>query len=148
MTQWYRSWPERVPEHLLERPRIVDTLPRLLMSGWDYYTVKTWPEESFLMLEWDVALDGLGRRYMEQAAIQTPNTVCTAPYRLNDGRFLTEGFGCIYFPRHIIDQFVATEPPIFSDVTWFNWMRDRGIQYRVIENVFPQHLNSWDIEPV
>lgn len=91
---WYRSFPSQtdlatIPDR---RPRVVDGLPILSMTRYDYKTVQElrslqtdngWPEDEpgFCMLEWDVALDPWERHLFASIALQEPREILVAPYR-------------------------------------------------------------------
>lgn len=135
---WYRSWPERVPEHLQDRPRVIDNQPLLLMRNWDYYTCP-FPDEDLCMLEWDIALDRFSRERFVAEALKDREMVMTAPYRLSDGRMLYNGFGCVYLPRKVVTEFIKERPnELFSDSTFFRWYGTP----KICPNVYPQHLNT------
>lgn len=154
--KWYRSFPQwwkddsdiresrewlgetYCPEHLQDRPYVIDTMPRLYMSNWDYNTVE-WPRQSLFMLEWDIALDRQGREKFQKYALAYPNEVATAPYHLSDGRTIHKGFGCIYLPRVVVMAFLDTKPDRFTDNLFFEWY---GIPRVCSHGVYPQHLNT------
>lgn len=131
----------KVPEHLRERPYVVDRLPRLLMQDFDYGTV-AWPDHDLCMLEWDVALDGPSRNAFTQFAAEEPNRVATGAYYLNEGRWLTTGMGCIYLPIVIVKEFLSTSPERWTDGMFLVWYLEQYGEYRVCPQVYPQHLNS------
>ena len=95
---WYRSWPsdgEIAEKRLNDVPHVVDGLPRMIMSGYDYksvtdhnslQTANGWPEDTpgFCMLEWDIALDPMARRQFASIAWEEPREVLVAPYRYHD----------------------------------------------------------------
>lgn len=96
--RWYRSWPSPTDwaEHDLDiRPHVVDTLPRLMMSGQNYRTVGEyrsigtsdgWPIDrpGFCMLEYDVALDPVEMQLFASIALLEPQRILVAPYRFHD----------------------------------------------------------------
>ena len=141
--KWIRSWPQwwdspdGPPEHLVDRPYVIDTMERRYMSGWDYNTFD-FPDEAFILVEWDIAIDRPGREAFEKFALQVPHRVATAPYHLGDGRKLDKGFGCVYLPMWVVSGFKQTNPELFSDSTFFKWYG----RPRVCSYVHPQHLNS------
>ncbi len=135
---WYRSWPETIPEG---RAHVVDGLPRLLMRDCDYATLpdyQPWPIEApgFFLLEWDMALDRVGRDRFAGHALAEPARVMVAPYvkplpqwdagtvatvakqvhrvqgrPVADGtpECETFGFGCIYLPQSVLTAWLASE---------------------------------------
>jgi hypothetical protein len=138
--RWFRSWPcagDWAERKIDQRPYVVDQLPKLIMSNYDYRTVgefQTWPDDTpgFCMLEFDVALDPWQRHLFASIALMEPNEILVAPYRFhgswscwvgNDGSGPTEdsiqveydteqrcdsfGFGCIYFPQKALQAFLA-----------------------------------------
>jgi len=143
-----------------------------MMSQQNYKTVadfQPWPEESFCMLEWDVALDGQGQRIFAAIALFEPRRVLVAPYRWhdswidfvgNDGRGPTPesrpviesdvtcdsfGLGCIYIPRDVLTEFLAQMDHLgFTDYTFGLWYRQKYGPARLTWDVHPQHLNDYD----
>lgn len=137
--KWYRSWPcatDWAERNVDTRPYVVDHLPKLIMSNYDYRTIadfQPWPSDTpgFCLLEFDIALDPWQRQLFAAIAIMEPNEVLVAPYRFhgswscwigNDGGGPSEdsrqvehqgdlrcdsfGFGCIYFPQNVLERFL------------------------------------------
>ena len=156
--QWYRSWPSwwdnyepnnGAPPHLRDRPYVVDSLPILEMSDFDYSTVK-WPaidDDGFCMLEWDIALDRQGREAFENFVHINSSLVAVAPYHLSDGRITARSLGCVYFPIPVLNEFLylRDKHQAFTDTHFFDWY-ERNMGKDAIRvctyNVYPQHLNS------
>lgn len=158
---WYRSWPERIPAG---RAHVVDGLSRLVMRNQDYTTL-SWPrhEPGWFMLEWDIALDQASRERFAANASTQPDKVRVAPYLLYpmarqvhrwEGKPIPEGqpwadmfgFGCIYFPQAILDEFWADLPPRvereLTDTVFSDWYRTRYGNVTVDWTVHPQHLHG------
>lgn len=96
---WVRSWPAVIPPG---RRYVVDSLPRLVIEGYDLATAD--PEagwclgdlhpdslarageptdrRGFFLVEWDIAYSPGDKLAMERAAAQRPDEVCVAPYKL------------------------------------------------------------------
>lgn len=178
--KWYRSWPSpsEWAEHDLGRvPHVVDNLPRLIMTGQNYKTVSElrsigtvdgWPDESFCMLEWDIALDPIGMQYFAAHALLEPREILVAPYRFhdtwicwegntgggpstdsrpsnpNDSRCDSFGLGCIYLPRVVLNEFLDSMTHTgFTDGTFGAWYKERYGKARVTWEVHPQHLHDY-----
>lgn len=177
--RWFRSWPSAADMARIEDmdvsqqpPRVIDRLPRLLMTGHDYGHVE-WPDDSpgFCLLEWDVALDPMARRAFAAEALVNPREVLAAPYRFHDtwcawvggdgsgpttdGRPVNEldrfadyvGLGCIYLPRVVLLEFLARpvhQPGGFSDATFGRWYHEHYAPPRITWAVRPQHLHEYD----
>lgn len=73
-----RSWPEVVPPN---RPHVDDTLPRLVMAGYDYRCLEQ-VDDDLILLEWDIAIDFEGLQRFIAHAKAEPDRVLVAPYRL------------------------------------------------------------------
>lgn len=124
---WYRSYPSKtdlatIPER---RPRVVDALPIIELTRYDYKTVAElnslqtdtgWPTEQpgFCMLEWDVALDPWQRKLFGAIALAEPRRVLVAPYRFwdawscwvnNDGSGPSENGRPIWEGEPVTDSF-------------------------------------------
>lgn len=154
---WYRSWPTDGDwARRSNRAHVVDRLPRLHVSNFDYLTVEKWPSErtGFCMLEWDVALDQRARTRFARIAKEHPARVLVAPYWYGAQGFLpndkTEadafGFGCIYFPAPVlleaIEHFRAAGTRL-CDMTFSHWHLRRFGPARVTWGVHPQHLHDF-----
>lgn len=141
----------------------------------DYRSIGTedgWPDTNFCLLEWDVALDLQGRRTFAALATIEPREVLVAPYRWhdswidfvgNDGRGPTPdsrpvnttdertdsfGLGCIYIPRVVLTEFLASMDSLgFTDYTFGHWYHERYGPARLTWAVHPQHLNDYDTAP-
>ena len=160
---WYRSWPEVVPEG---RAYVQDSLPKLLMHDCDYRTME-WPadEPGICLLEWDIALDQRERNLFAEQALSEPNKVLVAPYWKSYGGALrhihrkldnepTEvgspdtdlfGFGCIYIPGRMVTAFLASpgyRNSAFTDTTFSRWHRREHGRARIAWDVHPQHLHG------
>lgn len=178
---FYRSWPSDTAIAELggidKRNHIVDNLPRLLMYGHNYKSVAEfrsigtndgWPDESFCMLEWDIALDRRGRNLFAALALYEPRRVLVAPYWWheswihyvgNDGRGPTPesrpvmasdtecdsfGLGCIYIPREVLSEFLPTMDHLgFTDYTFGQWYRGKYGPARLTWEVHPQHVHDY-----
>lgn len=177
-----RAWPSErdwIDNDLDKRPHIVDNLTKMIVSGQNYKSVSDhnslgttdgWPEDNFIMLEWDIALDPVAQRIMWAEAQVEPREVLVAPYRFhdtwcqwidNDGSGPSEngrpikygetrtdsiGLGCIYIPRHAITEFLSVMDKFgFTDATFGKWYRQRYGQARVTWNVHPQHMHDYEI---
>jgi hypothetical protein len=159
---WYRSWPREIPKG---RAHVRDSLPRLPMTNCDYRTMQ-WPDEGFCLLEWDIALDRRQRATFADQAAERPDEVLVAPYWLfygGSGRLVHRklfnldpiaegaptadlfGFGCVYFPRQMILDYLAYQPyrrEPFTDTTFSHWHRRTHGKARVTWDVHPQHLHG------
>jgi hypothetical protein len=127
-----------------------------------------WPEENFCMLEWDIALDTQSQRVFAAEALLEPRRVLVAPYRWhdnwidfvgNDGRGPTPesrsviesdttcdsfGLGCIYLPRAVLSEFLATMNHLgFTDYTFGQWYRQKYGPARLTWRVHPQHVHDY-----
>lgn len=171
---WYRSWPETVPEgrayvqdglpRLLMRDCNYSTLP----------SFQPWPDDQpgFFMLEWDVALDGRQRDMFVEHAMERPERILVAPYwkqyiikarrppewrqlhrselnrPIKDGTPRADlfGFGCIYMPQAVLNDWLASNWPGsaggFTDSTFSHWHLATHGQVHVDWSVHPQHLHS------
>lgn len=128
--RWLRSWPAQVPTG---RAHVVDQLPRLVISGYDYGALAS-VDDDVLLLEWDMACSIEDQATFEDHAAAEPARVQVAPYRLytdrpdpvwahrvltgdgpKDEAWITEGrtecdlpgFGMIYLPRAVVAAFLA-----------------------------------------
>lgn len=140
------------------------------MRDQNYATVpefQPWPDvqPGWFLLEWDIALDRASRERFAANALQHPDRVRAAPYllypmsrqvhRLN-GRPLVQGqpqadmfgFGCIYFPKTVLDAFWA-DPPVrlvrtgvLTDTVFSDWHRSRYGFVDVDWSVCPQHVHG------
>jgi hypothetical protein len=159
---WYRSWPEEVPE---DRAYVVDRIPRLVMRDCDY-NFMAWPLDEtpgICLLEWDIALDRRERAIFAEQALDRPDQVLVAPYwksyggamqlvhRKNFGGGPTPvgspgtdlfGFGCIYMPTSVLNEYLATAPDRFTDTTFSLWYRKAHGKGRVTWDIHPQHLHG------
>jgi hypothetical protein len=167
--RWYRSWPEAPPPG---RAFVHDGVPRLLMTGCDYQTLtrfQPWPPHrpGFCLLEWDVALDRVGRARFAEEALAEPDRILVAPYHIypvggrptivhkhGPGRSRVPiarprptadsfGFGCIYMPQLVLQRFLITRPRApMRDSLFSDWHMDRYPPVRVTWDVHPQHLHG------
>lgn len=167
---WYRSWPDRIPAG---RAHIIDGLSRLVLRDQNYATLsdfQPWPRVTpgWFMLEWDIALDRQSRERFADNALQHPDRVRVAPYMLYPDRGAPRqchrsagkpipdgqphadsvGFGCIYFPQDLLDEFWA-DPPVrlnrdrmLTDTVFSDWHRARHDHFDVDWTVHPQHLHG------
>lgn len=165
---WWRSWPELVPDG---RAHVVDGLPRLVMRDCNYATLtdyQPWPDDEpgFCLIEWDIALDVVGRDRFVERALAQPDRVLVAPYtvrpdrgppvlvhrtrgkptRWGEPRTGTFGFGCIYFPTAILARWRAEMPARarghWTDTTFASWHLPRFGLADVEWAVCPQHLHG------
>lgn len=140
------------------------------MSDHNYATLVTWPDHQpgWCMLEWDVALDRVGRRHFADNALADPDRVMVAPYWIYPGdrppeqphrnhgqpiRPSTEtadtfGLGCIYLPDTVLDHFwrdppvTYTDRDLITDTTFSDWYRHHYPPARVDWTTRPQHLHG------
>jgi hypothetical protein len=164
---WWRSWPA-VVSSAPDRARVEDSLPRLVMRDRDYRTVadyQPWPTNDlgFCMLEWDVALDRVGRARFARRAAEYPGKVLVADYPIYPvggppagtcrikgepiapGAPLAEtfGLGCIYLPRNVLDHWFDERPGApFTDRTFSQWHHAHYGPAWVCADVHPQHLHG------
>lgn len=124
-----RSWPATIPE---DRAYVVDGIEKLVMTGYDYKCLRD-VDDDVILIEWDIAV---GREHLETfiaRALEDPDQIRVAPYRLYPGtyrmrapiwvhrvrdpgtrRFVNEddeqcqmfGFGLIYLPRPLVVGFL------------------------------------------
>lgn len=176
--RWYRSWPasqEMAERNLHSRPHVIDDLPKLFMTDQNYRHVD-WPtdEPGFCMLEWDVAVDPVGRRAFSAEALVHPREVLVSSYRFhdtevdwvgNDGGGPSEtsrpvhagcrlcgedrtdsfGLGCIYIPQTVLREFLTVMDHVgFTDYTFGRWYHEHYGQARVTWRIHPQHLHDYD----
>lgn len=166
--RWFRSWPESVPRG---RAYVADGLPRLVMRDCNYATLadyQPWPElePGFCLIEWDLALDRVGRDRFAERASAHPDRVLVAPYWLfpagrapmlvhrtrgrptpwGEPRTELFGFGCIYFPRALMARWWAEMPARarshWTDTTFAEWHRAAVGRADVEWTVTPQHLHG------
>lgn len=158
--RWYRSWPATIPP---SRAYVHDHLPRLVMTGHDYATAELPDDEpGFCMLEWDVALDQVGRALFAETAAQLPGRVLVAPYSIYPiagppagvhrawGQPIppgmpsaeTFGLGCVYLPQHVLRAWYAAGPRRFSDRSFSLWYHRTYGPAAVTWQVSPQHLHG------
>ncbi|MCI0632515.1 MAG: hypothetical protein L0206_01135 [Actinobacteria bacterium] len=165
---WWRSWPETIPEG---RAYVVDGLPRLVMRDCNYATLadyQPWPDDEpgFCLIEWDLALDVVSRDRFAARARRHPDRVLVAPYYLRPEHRLPVlvhrsrgkpiewgeprcewfGFGCIYFPKAILDRWWLEMPARsrgkWNDTTFSSWLMPRYGPTDVAWDVYPQHLHG------
>lgn len=157
-----RSWPAKVQPG---RPHVVDNLPRLIMTGYDYAPLAT-VEDDVLLLEWDIAVTREELIRFAEQALECPDEVLCAPYRLYvstqsdrplrepvwvnrhaDGRHVDTGdptcaffgLGMTYLPRGLVRAFHAQNDGQFTDMSFSAWHH---------ENVRPTVPIAWDARPV
>lgn len=129
--RWVRSFPSVVPPG---RSYVVDMLPRLTMTNYDYTPLASL-DDDICLLEWDIALSETDRKIFELQTHAEPGRVRVAPYLLSvpgplhyahrrlvspilaygklSERWINQadafceyfGFGCIYLPRDLIRRF-------------------------------------------
>lgn len=73
-----RSWPEQVPPG---RNYVVDTMPRFVMTGYDYRGLGDLNDD-VLLVEWDMALSKEDFDTFYAHTRRSPGEVLVAPYRL------------------------------------------------------------------
>lgn len=83
-----RSWPAEIPEG---RAYVVDQIPKLVMSGYDYRCLADL-DDDVVLIEWDIAVGGEQLARFMQRAEAEPDRVRVAPYllyasRVRGGRF-------------------------------------------------------------
>lgn len=128
-----------------------------------------WPDDKpgFCLLEWDVALDPPSRDLFAALALMEPREILVAPYRWHDtwicwrgnegegptldGRpvrytdAITDsfGFGCIYFPNAVINEFLQSMNHLgFTDHTFGTWYHKKYGAARITWEVHPQHVHT------
>jgi hypothetical protein len=171
LLRWYRSWPAPGQQRAEGRARVEDHLPRLVMRDCDYSTADL-PTDlpGFCMLEWDVALDVAGRDRFAAHAFEDPERILVAPYliyphgappvvvhksadnpkRIGHRRPIPEGqdwahsfgFGCIYFPQVILDDWRAGGRRRMTDARFSDWHIANHGTVEVTWWVAPQHLHG------
>lgn len=157
--EWFRSWPAAPPP---DRARVIDALPRLVIDSYDYATLNPgWPADQpgFCMLEWDVALDRVGRARFADLAATAPGQVLVADYPIYPvagppagtcrarGHPIpaeatsteTFGLGCIYLPATVLAEWPGGR---LTDRTFSRWHHTRYGPARVALGVHPQHLHG------
>jgi hypothetical protein len=73
-----RSWPEIVPAN---RCYVVDTLPRFVMSDYDYRGLGDY-DDDILLIEWDMAVSAEDLATFKAHVAQDPTRVLVAPYKV------------------------------------------------------------------
>lgn len=150
---------------------MVDSLPRLVMSGYDYSTVELPRDEpGFCMLEWDIALGSDQREVFAAHALEQPGRVLVAPYPIfpvgrsavlvhkaasdesrmahrvpvpeGQGWAHSFGFGCIYLPQCVLERWRAERRPPMTDTRFSDWHIARYGRVTVDWAVRPQHLHG------
>lgn len=139
-----RSWPATIP---VDRPHVVDQLPRLQLADFDYTPLGDIADD-VLLLEWDMAVSlGDLERFARRAA-ETPGRVLVAPYplyhvgpypvqahrrvtgpgpedtrpvRVNEPTADLFGLGMAYLPRPLILEFLRWPSPARGQ-----WPFERG----------------------
>lgn len=133
-----------------------------------------WPEDQpgFFLLEWDIALDRRERELFQEHALARPDRVLVAPYwkllpdrktrpglvpkqihrshgrPVRDGTPLCEtfGFGCIYFPQKVLNDWLLSDWPgsagAFNDSTFSAWHFETIGHCAIDWTVHPQHLHG------
>lgn len=143
-----RSWPKEIPEG---RSYVMDDIPRLVMSDFDYRCLID-VDDDVVLIEWDIAVGGEQLRTFMERALETPEKVRVAPYLLYRGgrrggpqvpyyvhRVVQQsvkrwarpedthcqmfGFGLTYLPAHFVRGFVDHLRPQnqFNDSTFSRW---------------------------
>jgi hypothetical protein len=165
--RWYRSWPEpgdRAFWKGTDRAHVIDSLPKLCMSGYDYFTALLPDDEpGFCLLEWDMALSRTERRDFAIAAARMPGRILVAPYdiyptvgdecvhRHENGAPIgmgwpvaaTFGLGCIYIPQHVLQAFQrASGETVMTDATFSRFVFHQYGPTTVDWRFHPQHLNG------
>lgn len=74
-----RSWPETIPPR---RGYVVDEIPRLVMSKFDYRAVLADLDDDVLLIEWDLAVGKEDLAAFAARAKRSRDEVLVAPYRL------------------------------------------------------------------
>jgi hypothetical protein len=162
MLRWYRSWPSVFASDVpADRPHVIDNLPRLLVSDYDYATVAEWPSEGpgICLLEWDVALDERQRTQFAGLALLEPERVLAAPYLIGNTHICrvgndpvqppatecaTFGLGCTYLPYEAVRGFLSGGlTNRFTDTEFSFWYRDHVGPARVTWDIHPQHLHPY-----
>ena len=73
-----RSWPAEIPDG---RCYVVDTLPRLVMTGYDYRCL-AYVDDDVVLIEWDMAVHREELQTFIDRAVSAPGDVLVAPYRI------------------------------------------------------------------
>lgn len=130
--RWLRSWPANPPAG---RAHVVDDMERLVIDDYDYTPLGS-IDDDVCLLEWDMAIDRQQMTLFEGYAVQTPDRVIVAPYKLyNPGdrphnahrtmlgmrgeRWISDmepqcdlfALGLAYLPRQLVREFLASPAP-------------------------------------
>lgn len=131
--KWYRSWPGNGVPIKFERGIVIDEIPKLYIDKYDLTTSKEfWNiDENFALLEWDIAVSLEDRRawakhceafpdmvHAVRYPQYTPDGIVWTPFKREDGVFQL-GFGMIYFPIAIVNQFIRETFDPVRKTTWF-----------------------------
>lgn len=76
-----RSWPAEIPEG---RSYVMDDIPKLVMSGFDYRCLVD-VDDDVCLIEWDIAVGGEQLATFMARAVAEPDRVRVAPYLLYRG---------------------------------------------------------------
>jgi hypothetical protein len=130
-----RSWPANRKDTLV-RPHVVDHIEKFPIVDYDYGGLVD-IDDDILLLEWDIAISWEDLQIFIADANQTPDLVRVAPYKLYEGRknpvwahrvvwsttdiHVTPeedstcdlfGFGCIFLPKVLLQDFHDTDVDI------------------------------------
>jgi hypothetical protein len=133
--KWFRSWPRDagINPELKKRGRVIDSIPLLLIHNYDLTTSEDfWSiDENFALLEWDIAVSLEDRRawgkhceafpdmvHAVRYPQYTENGTVWTPFKRIDGIFQL-GFGMIYFPIKVVNDFIKETYDPNRKTTWF-----------------------------
>jgi hypothetical protein len=163
--RWVRTFPLDIPPG---RSYVVDDLPRMLMSGYNYVPAFKRLDGDTVIAEWDIAFTAEDRDRFTAACEAEPGRVHVAPYRLYPvstglpepvwahraaGRlpaWISEddeacdlfSFGLVYLPAEIVCRYLATMPETTGDAIFSQWHREQiGVRVPVHWDVRPIHLH-------
>jgi hypothetical protein len=162
VSAWVRTFPAEIPPG---RGYVVDDLPRITMTGYNYVPVLEQLNGGTVIAEWDIAFSPEDRARFDQACGADPERVHVAPYRLYPrSTNLPEpvwahrragclppwigedepvcdlfGFGLVYLPAAVVRRYLSTGPEVTGDAIFSQWHHDAGL------GPVPVH---WDVRPV
>lgn len=159
--KWVRTFPAEIPAG---RGHVVDGLPRILMSGYNYVPVLERLGGDAVIVEWDLAVSYEDRERFTGICEADPGRVHVAPYTLYpvstslpapvfahrrvgrnppwidcDEVCDLFGFGLVYLPHAVVRRYLATMPEVTGDAVFSRWHHGEGL------GPVPVH---WDVRPV
>ena len=169
-----RSWPAPAELRRVEAregrlpPHVVDHFPRIQMIDYDYRPLRDWalsiPDlAGVINLEWDIAVSKEDLKRFRDSARCWPEAPAVAPYRLYPANVWAHGrapgvpvqagdhttrypcFGCIYFPRWVLERWEPLwHDPRMTDTNfteWFAGLIDRPAEFVIDWGMRPVHLH-------